>query len=149
MPNSFIRYAFLPIILSAFAAGCKANITEVLEDYKKESKLTYKDCGQALETCDGPGLTKVNEVQACLIDAFGSCKPAQARLDIFSTEGDPLTYVFFVAPDGKGGCKLDHFIDSTQDYYSHHTVERQECTTVSKGNCGALIPDGCTLIEEF
>ena len=110
VPKSFLRYAFLSITLSAFAAGCTANLEEILEDYKKTSGLTYTDCGQVSEPspCFPPTPTQ-GVVQTCLLDAFSSCKPAQARIYAVGIEGDSIAYVYFVAPDGKGGCKIDFF----------------------------------------
>jgi hypothetical protein len=158
MMNHSLRYAFLALGVSAFDSGCmttskdvdepgEATLKSVVEDYKETSGKTYKDCGEVFVVCDPesqPGM-----VQACLLDAFAACTPAQARIKAGTIEGGSISTVLLVEPDGKGGCGIVIFVDPTQDPFSNPELTRAECTSVSLASCADLAADGCGAAQTY
>jgi len=83
---------------------------------------------EALPACGAEEVTAGRqpnrEARECLLDAWREGRAAELISERPSVEGDPITTIYRVMPDGT----MDMFIDATRDRFGSGEWERYVCT---------------------
>jgi hypothetical protein len=113
-----IRPILLGILVAVLAAGCGLLPPPTPDWVTRRTELP--DCG-AEQIAQG-GLPD-REARACLLDAWRESRAAELVSERPSVEGDPITTIYRVHPDGS----VDLFVDSTRDRFGSGEWERLTC----------------------
>lgn len=123
----------------------------IVSNFEKEAGVNFTDCGTGgIVDCAMPLDYFVNpdslfrEHSKCILNAWTDCHPAKTVLDWYnlsSQEDNPNRVMYILPRNGK--CTLVIF-------ESNPEFSRVECSALAtKGVCGVLEPQDCTLIETF
>lgn len=116
---SLRRLAALAALVAVLAAGCNLLPAPTPEWVTNRTELP--SCGAEGVTADR---LPDREARECLLDAWRESRAAEMISERSTIEGDPVTTIYRVLPDG--GTEL--FIDMTRDRYGSGEWERLVCT---------------------
>jgi len=87
-------------------------------------RVPLESCGT--EETERGLVDRTNPVRVCLLDAFRAGRGAEMISTTTTMEGDPITSIVRVHPDGL----VEVFIDNTRDRFGSGAWERLECTAL-------------------
>lgn len=113
------RLPVLGIALALLVAGCDLLPAPPPEWVTERGELPA--CGAEEVTADRLPNSQARE---CLYDAWRESRAAEMISERRSVEGDPITTIYRVLPDGT----VEVFVDMTRDRYGSGTWERLACS---------------------
>lgn len=84
------------------------------------------------------------EARECLIDAWRESRPAELISERPTVEGDPVTTIYRVLPDGS----VEMFVDMTRDRYGSGEWERLVCSGLRPVREGDGLDESWIFVEE-
>ena len=114
----------LLLLLGWLAAGCSLftpdpNFPNAPEEVR--SRPTLPSCGRETNV-HGAGADVA--ARTCFWDGYQARRPAEFISTVTTIEGDPVTFIYRILPDGR----IEVFVDSTQDRFGSRTWARLDCT---------------------
>lgn len=86
-----------------------------------------------------------SRVRTCLLDAYRAGHGAEMTSNVTTMEGDPITTIIRVHPDGS----VEKFIDNTLDRYSSGVWELHRCSSLIGADESARVsPEEMVFIED-